>query len=635
MKLIDTTLDRNIKPEDVRPRLMILAFIAFGIFAVLISRLWFLQVMGGQMYVELAEGNYIRIIPIDAPRGLIYDRNGQVLVSNRPSIGVSVSPQFAEKYPETLNKLSKILGMSIDEIKDKLSEKKVDPLKPRVIKRDLDEQTLAYIEEHKMELPGVDIVTEPIRAYPYGTLGAHVFGYLGEISEDEMSKLKNTNDYILGDIIGKTGVESIYERLLRGEKGSQQLEVNASGRPIRVIKNQEPIPGSNLMLTIDLNVQKATEQALDEAIQRAHGSAKPENGAKADAAAAVVLDAKNGEIIAMASFPTYNPELFVGGISKNDWDNLVNPGNRFPLNNRALMAYPPGSTFKPITLMGALADGLTSRDESFVCKGSWDGLGKDWIRWCWNHAGHGRISLAMGVADSCDTVFYILGQRFYRQAQERLQYWAKTFGFGSLTGIDLPMEAKGRVPDKQWKKDFNKGNPEFQKWYPGDTVNIAIGQGDLLATPLQMASFYATIANGGTFYRPHVGKAMISWNGNMKTEFKIKPEDKRTIPIPKDAIAFAQSSLELVTTQGTAASAFAGFPVKTAGKTGTSQVRGKQDFAWFVGYAPADDPKYVVAITVEQGGHGGSTAAPAARKILAMALGCQDKGAGYIYDPSR
>ncbi|MCL6472775.1 MAG: penicillin-binding protein 2 [Firmicutes bacterium] len=636
MKLIDTTLERNVKPEDVRSRLLILSFIAIGIFTILISRLWFLQVMGGQMYMELAEGNYIRVIPVDAPRGLIYDRNGQVLVNNRPSTGVSVSPQIAEKYPESLKKLSKILGMSIGEIKEKIAEKKVDPLKPRVIKWDLTDQVLAYIEEHKMELLGVDIVTEPIRSYPHGTLGAHILGYIGEISEQEMAKLKDTGDYMLGDTIGKTGVESIYEKILRGEKGSQQLEVNASGRPLRVIKNQDPIPGSNLVLSVDLNVQQAAEQAINEAIQQAKSTGKPENGANADAGAAVVLDPRNGEIIAMASYPTYNPELFVGGISKQDWDNLLNPDNKFPLNNRALMAYPPGSTFKPVTLIGALADGLTAKDESFLCQGSWDGLGKKWVRWCWNHSGHGRLGLVKAIYDSCDTVFYIIGQRFYRQGEERLQYWAKIFGFGSITGVDLPMEAKGRVPDKAWKKEFNKGNPEYQRWYPGDTVNIAIGQGDLLATPLQMASFYAAIANGGTFYRPHIGKAMISWNGNVKTEFQIKPEDKHELPVSKDMIRYTQSALEQVTTQGTAAAAFAGFPVRTAGKTGTSQVRGKEDFAWYVGYAPADDPKYVVAVMIEQGGHGGSTAAPAARKILATALGYYDKGAGSnIYDPSR
>ncbi len=630
MKLTDITLDRNTKPEDIKSRLMIITFIVFGIFTVLVSRLWFLQVMDGQMYTGLAEENYIRTIPIDAPRGLIYDRNGQVLVGNRPSICVSVPPQFAEKYPETLSKLSKILGMPTDEIKNKLSDKKIDPLRPRIIKRDLNQATLAYIEEHKMELPGVDIVTEPVRTYPYGTLGAHIFGYLGEISKEELSKLKNTGDYAMGDIIGKTGVERRYERVLRGEKGSQQLEVDALGRPVRVVKRQDPIPGSNIMLTIDLNVQKTTEQALGEAIQQAHNSGEP-----ADGAAAVVLDPRNGEIIAMASYPTYNPALFVGGISKNDWDNLVNPSNHFPLNNRALMAYPPGSTFKPVTLMGALADGLTSTGEIFNSTGSWDGLGKKWIRYDWNRAGFGRISLAMAVADSCDTVFYELGLRFYKRTQEGLQHWARIFGFGSLTGVDLPMEAKGRVPDKKWKKDFNKGHPEFQKWYPGDTVSMAIGQGDLLATPLQMASFYATIANGGTFYRPHVGKAIISWNGKIKTEFKLKPEDKRTLPISKNIVAFAQSSLELVTTKGTAAGAFAGFPVKTAGKTGTSQVQGKQDYACYVGYAPADNPKYVAAVVIEQGGHGGSTAAPVARKIFATALGYQDKGARYVNDLSR
>jgi len=635
MKLVDAMLDKNLKPEDVRPRLLILSFIAIGVFLILVSRLWFLQVIGGQKYMELAEGNYIRTIPIDAPRGLIYDRNGQVLVNNRPSIGVSVSPLEVEKHPDLLKKLSGILGMSVGSIKEKLAEKKVDPLKPRIVMRDVNDETLAYIEEHKMDLPGVDIVTESIRAYPYGTLGAHILGYLGEISDDEMKKLKKAGDYAPGDIIGKTGIESIYEGLLRGQKGSQQLEVNAAGRPLSVIKNQDPIPGHNLVLTIDLNIQKATEDALKDAIDRAKKSGKPEDGADANAGAAVVLDPRNGEVIAMASYPTYNPELFVGGISNKDWAALNDKNSSYPLNNRALMAYPPGSTFKPVTLIGALADGLVAQNETFLCTGTWYGLGKRWARSCWNHAGHGRINLIRGVAESCDTVFYILGQRFYENTRERLQYWSRMLGFGSQTGIDLPMESKGLVPDKQWKADFNKGNPEYQRWYPGDTVSMAIGQGDLLATPLQMASLYGAIANGGTFYRPHIGKAMVSWDGNIKRDFKLKPEDKRKLSVPKAIISFTQQSLGKVTEEGTARSAFAGFPVKSAGKTGTAQVRGKQDFAWYVGYAPVEEPRYVVAVMVEQGGHGGTITAPAARKILAVALGCSDKGAGYVYDPSR
>jgi len=635
MKLVDSTLDKNIKPEDVRPRLIVLTFIAIGIFVVLLSRLWFLQVMGGQKYMELAEGNYIRVIPIEAPRGLIYDRNGKVLVNNRPSIGVSLSPPVADKHPQIIGKLAKILKMSVGDIKERLAEKRSDPLKPRVIMRDVDDKTLAYIEEHQMELPGVDVITESIRGYPFGNLGAHVFGYMGEISDAQVSKLKSIGDFSPGDIIGQSGVESTFEGLLRGQKGSQQVEVNASGRPLSVIKSQDPIPGHDLMLTVDLNIQKVTEQALKDAIDRAHRTGKADRGARADAGAAVVMDPRNGEIIAMSSYPTYNPELFIGGISKKNWAELIDKKNNYPLNNRALMSYPPGSAFKPVTLMGALADGLTSPSETFVCSGKWTGLGKDWARWCWDHSGHGTLGLTAGVAQSCDTVFYILGNKFYKQGEERLQYWSKVLGFGSLTGIDMPMEKRGRVPNKEWKRNFNKNNPAYQRWYPGDTVSLAIGQGDLLTSPLQVASLYSIIANGGMFYRPHVGKAMISWNENVKTEFKLKPEDKRKVPIRKDIITFTQQALEQVISQGTAKGAFSGFPARVAGKTGTAQVSGKQDFAWFACYAPADEPKYVVVVMVEQGGHGGSIAAPAARKILATALGIADRGPGTVTDTSR
>jgi penicillin-binding protein 2 len=275
-------------------------------------------------------------------------------------------------------------------------------------------------------------------------------------------------------------------------------------------------------------------------------------------------------------------------------------------------------------------------NDTFVCTGRWYGLGKKWARYCWNHSGHGRIGLTRGMAESCDTVFYIIGQKFYKETKERLQYWAKACGFGSRTDIDLPMEAKGRVPDKEWKQNFNKNNPEYQKWYPGDTVNIAIGQGDLLASPLQIASFYGAIANGGIIYRPHLGKAMISWDGNVKREFKLEPKDKRKLPVSASVIKFTQDALEKVTQPGgTAAGAFSGFDERVAGKTGTAQVRGKDDFAWFVGYAPVEEPRFVVVVMVEQGGHGGSIAAPAARKILAAALGFADNGVGVVKDLSR
>lgn len=633
MKLTDSTLDRSTKPDDVRPRLVALTLISIGLFLVLISRLWFMQVMAGEKYMEMAQGNYIRSIPVEAPRGIIYDRNGQVLVDNRPSIGVSISPAVAEKNPELLKKMSDVLRMSVDEIEERLAEKKSDPLKPRIVKRDLDDKTLANIEEHKMELPGVDIVTESIRGYPHGDLGAHLFGYMGEISEDEMAQFKAAGDYLLGDIIGKTGVESMYEGLLRGQKGSQQLEVNASGRPLSVIRDEDPVPGHNLMLSVDLKIQKAAEQALKDAMSRARSG--PGERFAADAGAAIVLDPRNGEILAIASNPTYNPELFIGGISKKNWTELMAKKNNYPLNNRALMAYPPGSTFKPVTMMGALEDGLATVNDTFNCTGKWYGLGKKWVKACWNRSGHGGIGVLRGMAESCDIVFYVMGHSFHKDGQERLQHWARELGFGTRTGVDLATEARGRVPDKEWKREFNKKSPEYQRWYPGDTVNIAIGQGDLLATPLQLATFYGAIANGGMVYRPHVGKAMISWDGNVKREFKPKPEDKKRLPVSKEIIAYTQSSLTKVTEEGTGAGAFNGFPVKVAGKTGTSEVRGKDDFAWFVCYAPVDEPKFVVVVLVEQGGHGGSTAAPAARKILAAAFGINDQGAGYVYDPSR
>lgn len=615
--------------EKTQIRVTVFGVMAIIVFSILLGRLWFLQILMGRELSAQAESNRIRAIALQAPRGIIYDRSGEVLVDNRPGLAVAVIPSVVGENQVVLKRLSSILGIPLKDIKKKLKEKTADPLKPRIIKEDVDNEAVVYIKEHQSDFPGVKIQVESIRAYPHGGLAAHVLGYVGEVSENELKK-KDYKNCSLGDIVGKTGAERTYEVFLRGEKGEQKLEVNASGDPLKILSTKDPIPGHNLVLTIDKNIQQATEEALARAIDLAH----KQNYPHAQAGAAVVMDPKTGEIIAMASYPSYDPSIFVGGISSKEWEQLTAKESNFPLNNRAIAcSYPLGSTFKVITGIAGLSEGLVAPNTRFRCSGKWIGMGSKWAKYCWKKSGHGFIDFNSAVVDSCDIYFYEIGYRFYKTGQEKLQEWARSFGLAVPTQIDLPFETNGRVPDKEWKREWNKNNPEFQMWMPGDTVNLAIGQGDLLVTPIQLANVYSAIANGGILYRPHVAKRLLTGDGRVSHKFD--PEQIRDLKLDESITKTLQKDLELVCERGTGAAAFAGFPQLVAGKTGTAQVKGKDDFAWFACYAPAEDPQYVVVVMVEQGGHGGSTAASAARQILSKAFNVPYEPVKGLVDLSR
>lgn len=600
----------KVTPVPPRPNLRLAVFgvLTVIVFGVLFSRLWFLQVLSGQEYARLAENNRARLVSIPAPRGIIYDREGRVLVENRPSPAVTLLPEVAERRPQVVEDLADVLKMTPAEVRAALQEKKTDPLKPRVIKEDVDKETLAYLAEHEIRFPGVKIEVQARRRYPHGMTAAHVVGYLGEISEEELES--EDDSYELGDVLGKIGVEKNYEDLLRGEKGARRIEVNAEGEPQKILSVKEARPGHNLKLNIDLEVQKAAEAALDRAIKVTR-----KNGFRnAEAGAAVVLSSKNAELLALASYPSFGPESFVGGISEPEWATLNSKESSFPLFNRAVSAYAPGSTFKPVVAAAGLAEGLIGPGTTFDCRGKWLGLGKRWPKFDWKRSGHGRVNLRKAIVESCDIYFYNVGQKLYKASGEPLQDWATKFGFGSVTGVDLPTEAEGRVPTTAWKKEFNKErDPENISWYPGDTVNMSIGQGDMLATPLQLARAYGAIANGGTLGSPRLAQASMSQDGKV---YPIAAEGDERVPVSADILARLKRHLREVVTSGTARGAFSGFPVPVAGKTGTAQVRGKDDYAWFAGFAPFEEPEYVVVVMVEQGGHGGSVSAPAVREIL-------------------
>jgi penicillin-binding protein 2 len=599
--------------DQLKSRFGVLAIIVMLILGTLFVRLWVVQVLQGQAFAQQAENNRIREVTIDAPRGRILDREGRELVTNRASLAVTVEPSAVEDQ-ELLLRLSNVLSLPVSEIEERLRTDKEEPLKPRVVKRDVPMEVAGYIAENSVLFPGVEIETIAVRQYPNGSVMAHVLGYTGEISEDQLDE-EDLLDYELGDIVGKTGAERQFETVLQGERGYQRIEVDARGNPRRVLDRQEPVPGRDVMLTLDLEIQQVAEKALADALDEAHGQDFP----NARAGAAVVLDIETGEVVAMASAPTYDPEVFIGGIASADWESLTDEDSEYPINNRAVMsAYPPASTFKVVTGAAGLEEGVTSAWTQYYCAGKWTEMGEQWPKYCWNRSGHGTVSFMEGVEESCDTVFYEIGYDFYKtwyhDDEELLQDWSFRMGLGEPTGIDLPAETSGRVPTAQWKMDFNEFYPEYQMWLPGDTVNIAIGQGDMLSSPLQLTNVYAALANGGTLLRPHILHAVLDAEGEVARS--AETEVIRETGLSSETLSTIRQALERVTETGTGASAFRGFPVRVAGKTGTAEVYGKDDYALFAAYAPADDPQYAVGVVVEQGGSGGGVAGPAARQIL-------------------
>lgn len=622
--------------QELRSRFAVLGIVVLVVLLVLLVRLWVMQVLNGDSYAAQAQNNRIREFSLEAPRGRIFDRNGVPLVTNRSSLAVSVDPTddvvrkllvryrsedtaddpTSRELDEVFGPLATMLGMSTGDVFERVADINQHALRPRVVAYDVSQGVVAQLLERQTEFPWVRVEEIAVREYPNGAVGAHVLGYTGVISQAEYKNSAEYADYELGDTVGKTGAERQFEGVLQGDKGWRRLEVNASGKPQRVIDEQPARPGNDIRLTIDIAVQKVVEEQLAGALAEAHR----QGYTKAKAGAAVVVDVKTGEVLAMASAPTYDPAAFLGGISTAEWARLNDKASEYPLNNRAVMAaYPPASTFKAVTGAAGLEAGITYENKTYVCRGRWTEMGKQWPKWCWKRSGHGTISLRRGIEESCDTVFYEIGYQFYKRKNEELQAHARSFGLGSKTGIDLPGEVAGRVPDAAWKKQFNRNYPEYQMWLPGDTVNMAIGQGDMLASPLQMASVYAGLGNGGDVMRPHVLKEVLDSEGSIARS--VESEVLARTELSDTTLAVLKRSLVGVTREGTARGAFSGLGVAVAGKTGTAEVKGKDDYAWFCAYAPADAPRYAVAVVVEQGGHGGSVAGPAARNIIAKLLG--------------
>jgi penicillin-binding protein 2 len=578
-----------------------MVFLIVLVFIALISRLGYLQVAQGKYYEKLADGNRIRLIPIMSPRGIFYDRNGMQMVSNRPGFAVSLLPITGPVPDDVLNKLGEILAIDPGEIRTKLNVH-TGNFEPIRIKTDVGPDVIAKIEERRTELPGVVIEIQPVRNYVNNELAAHIFGYVSEINDVELEKRK-ADGYKSGDIVGKFGLEKVYDRELRGIDGGGQVEVDVGGRPVQVLGKKEPLPGNNMILTIDYRLQKATETAIDE--QLAYLQTKTEF-VNAKAAAAVVMNPKTGEVLAMVSRPAFNPNLFSRGISLKDW-NALNDNPNHPMDNKAISGeYPPGSTFKIVTGIAALELGKVSPEEKIL------DTGKHWIIPKGNSEGEalGWINFKEALSKSDNVYFYEMGNRL---GIDNLEKYARLFGFGQVTGINLPGEADGLVANQKYKQKVFK-----EDWYLSETFDAAIGQGFQLATPLQMAQLISEVANGGHRFRPYVVSKIVSQNGETVKTFM--PEETGKVPISEQVLSLVQESLRTVASEGTAAQVFGDFPIPIAGKTGTAENPHGKDHSWFVAYAPFDDPRIAVVVIVEQGGFGSSSAVPIARRIMEAAF---------------
>ncbi len=567
------------------------------------ARLYYLQVLHHQELVELADRNRIRIRRVPAPRGIVYDRRHRPLVDTRPSFDAVVVPEDADDLTATLQRLEHYLGS--DHLLDRINAAEDDgrpPYDPVTVAERLNWQQVVALETHQLELPGVSLEITPARHYIYGSLAGHLLGYVGEVDKQEMVKLAG---YHLGDEIGKFGLERGWERFLRGESGGQEIEVDAVGRRLRVLKEIADTPGQSLVLTIDLDVQQAAEQAME-----------GRNGAL------VALDPNTGEVLAMVSHPAFDPDLFTSGVKPAAWRELTTDPNH-PLQNRAIQGiYPPGSTFKIVDSIAALEDGTLHPDTAYNCPGGmWFG-GREYH--CWRKQGHGTLALHRAIVESCDVYFYNVGERL---GIDKLAHWANLLGLGEKTGIKLDNEKAGTIPSSAWKQ-----HRFHERWYPAETLSVSIGQGYVAVTPLQMAVLASEVANGGIRFKPQFVKYIENLDGGIAKAYQPVVESRLNID-PEVLETVREAMADVVNAPGGTAHKAALPDVIVCGKTGTAQVVGDEhapkgegadsnepsefkDHGWFIAFAPKDHPQIAIACVVEHGGHGGSAAAPVVHDVL-------------------
>lgn len=658
-------------------RLLVLAVLVASLLGTLLARSFFLQVMSSEHYAAAAADNTVREIVEPAVRGLILDQAGRPLVANRTSVVVTVDRAVLAKQDDdgeaVIGRLAKILDIPAAQISDRLKNCGTEgakpppvcwngtPYQPVPVASDVDTQTALTIMERRGDFPGIQAKLDAVREYPapFNVNAAHILGYLGPVTEEQIAELEDSDaaDRLRRtDVVGRSGLEKVYDDTLRGTPGITSLAVDTAGNVTGVLEDKAPEAGNYVVTSVDARLQGVVEKQLVAAVQRAQ-----EQGYPGSSGAAVVVDVRNGHVLAMASYPTYDPGIWIGGVSKKQYKQLLDSDS---LSSNAMQGqFAPGSTYKVISTAAAGREGYSLYGD-YQCPSSIK-VGPQVFR-NFESSAYGRISLARALEVSCNTVFYGLAERMWKQGgginapsdgPDPIAEVASSFGLGSATGIDLPGESAGRIASREFKREnweaskdrwcanAESGYPETRKtdpkladfytaldkencedgyqWRTGDALNAAIGQGDTGVTPLQMAMAYAAIANGGTVYQPQVAKAVVSASGEVVKEFE--PVVKSRIDAPKSAITFLRRSLPGVTEDGSGKTPFLGFPlgkIPVASKTGSAQVTGSDvSTSWFASYAPANDPKYAVVMMVTEGGTGSKTSGPSVRKIYEALFG--------------
>ena len=636
-------------------RVGVLGIVALLVFAVLFFRLWSLQVLSGSRYLDAAQNNQLRTIRVEAPRGPILDRTGKVIVGNVPGTAVKLwvgdMPKREGRY-RMIKELAVVLDVPVGKLAREVDARRLDPLTPITVKTAVHDDQVFYLQEHAADFPGVQIQQTYLRDYPYQSLGAQILGYVGEISAPELKRQQRLRaDYAGGDKVGKSGVEATFDRFLRGTAGAAQIRVDSLGRPQSPVQiRRDATPGTAVRLTIDIGVQRAAERAIREGIALARAN-KQFNVA---GGAIIAMDTRDGAIRAMASYPTYKPSLYVGRIDPKKLAPLINDkaakAADFPgLNRVTQVPYPPGSVWKPVTALAAMQEHLLSPYASIQCTPTAE-YGRDkQVFKNWDPYVNRAMNLPEALATSCDTYFYTVGNRFYEggaASRSRLQQWARKFGFGAPTGLDIGNEAPSWqtiVPTPAWRKQHFKSDWD-RAWNPGDSIQLAIGQKDVTVTPLQMARFYAMIANGGKLVTPYVVSGVEQPGVNRQQPVTLKqfpPAPPRDVGLDPGAVQAVREGLWTAThsTNGTSSAVFGSYPISIAGKTGTAEkvvnlpgypVGHLEDQSWWCGYGPSDDPELVVCAVIENGGHGSAAAAPAALRVFEKFFGRKAKPARLV-----
>lgn len=591
------------EPVDYRQKLKFVIILVGIALSILLIRLWYLQVIKADELKARSENNAVRFRKIKPLRGLIMDRNKMVMVDNFPSFDVLYLPTKGVNHEFLISKIKEIYKTkSLDYSPDQPFPRNLKPYLPVRLEKNVSMEKVALLETNSIDLPGVYIEVTPVRLYKGGEMIAPVIGYTGEVSKEELEKSKD--DQSPGDITGKSGIEKVLDPYVRGRRGNELVEVNVYGKVIKNLGRIDPVPGSDVMLTLDARLQKTAWEAFD-----------------GKSGAAVAMDPRDGSILAMVSLPSFDPNLFNSGIAVDEWNKLQqNPLN--PLSNKAISGqYPPGSTYKMIVAAAALEEGIITPETRISCSGSFT-LGNRSYR-CWKKNGHGSVNLHQALVQSCDVYFYTVGRML---GVDKIARYARQFGLGETTGIEIAHERKGIVPTRDWKLTRMK-----EPWQPGETISISIGQGFNLTTPLQLAQSYSALANGGTLWQPHLVRRIALPDGSPGKEYQ--PQKKGELKLSPQTMQFLNRALWGVVNEPGGTGSAARVPDKdVCGKTGTSQVIGlpqtdkarrrqkiaviHQDHALFVCYAPVNNPEIAIAVIAENAGGGGAVAAPIARKIL-------------------